>query len=471
MREAIALACRVRLRPVLMTSLATLIGLLPMAAKLGTGSEAYAPLAQAIIGGLAVSVVLTVFMVPAAYLWSIADAKPTPPQQPGPRSRQSALTDMKLILCSAPYAPRITHHVSRITFHVLPLLLALAACAVRAEDLPTLTLAEAHETALRNHPHISVGELRALAARQATRQARSAFFPTLSANVVAVGTANDNTRLAAIGGLNNPSVFDRNAEGVILSQLITDFGRTANLTGSARLQAQAEANNAQATREQILLAVDTAFFAAQQAQSVTRVAQQTVATRQLFLDQVTALATNKLRSELDVSFAKVNVEDGKLLLSKAQNDLQADFTRLANLMGLREPKSWRLVEEPSPAPLSTNVTTLVQQALATRPDLLSLRNSREASLKLARAQKEARYPTVSAIGSAGVIPIGDSELPDNYAAAGVSLSLPLYAGGLYSARQREAELRAQAAEESLRDLENNVIPRRAHRLAQRAERL
>jgi multidrug efflux pump subunit AcrB len=51
-----------------MTSLATLIGLIPMAMKLGTGSEAYAPLAQAIIGGLAVSVVLTVFIVPAAYL-------------------------------------------------------------------------------------------------------------------------------------------------------------------------------------------------------------------------------------------------------------------------------------------------------------------------------------------------------------------------------------------------------------------
>jgi len=67
LREAVSLACRVRLRPVLMTSLATLIGLIPMALKLGTGSEAYAPLARAIIGGLAVSVVLTVFIVPAAY--------------------------------------------------------------------------------------------------------------------------------------------------------------------------------------------------------------------------------------------------------------------------------------------------------------------------------------------------------------------------------------------------------------------
>ena len=67
-REAVAVACRVRLRPVLMTSLATIIGLLPMALKLGAGSEAYAPLARAILGGLSVSVVLTVFLVPAAYL-------------------------------------------------------------------------------------------------------------------------------------------------------------------------------------------------------------------------------------------------------------------------------------------------------------------------------------------------------------------------------------------------------------------
>ena len=67
-REAVAVACRVRLRPILMTSLATLIGLIPMAAKFGTGSEAYAPLAQAIIGGLAVSVILTMYIVPAAYL-------------------------------------------------------------------------------------------------------------------------------------------------------------------------------------------------------------------------------------------------------------------------------------------------------------------------------------------------------------------------------------------------------------------
>jgi HAE1 family hydrophobic/amphiphilic exporter-1 len=68
LKEAVSEASRLRLRPILMTSLATILGLIPMAMKLGTGSEAYAPLARAIIGGLLVSVVVTVYLVPAAYL-------------------------------------------------------------------------------------------------------------------------------------------------------------------------------------------------------------------------------------------------------------------------------------------------------------------------------------------------------------------------------------------------------------------
>ena len=336
-------------------------------------------------------------------------------------------------------------------------LLALAVSPACAEDLAPLTLQEAHEAALRNHPRISVAQLTALATRQVARQARAGFFPQVSANVVAVGTADDNTRLTAIGALNNPAIFDRNAEGLLVSQLITDFGRTANLTRSADLRARAAEQNTQATRYQILLAVDSAYYSALQAQAITRVAQQTVTNRQVLLDQVSALTSNKLRSELDLSFARVNLEDAQLLLSKAQNDLQASFAQLANLMGMTESKSYRLVEQPLPPPASTNVAEFVQQALRDRPDLLSLRNEQEAALKFARAERALRYPTIAAVGAAGVTPIRDPQLEENYAAAGLTLSLPIYAGGLYAAKQQEAELRAQAAAEALRDLEDNVV--------------
>jgi outer membrane protein len=335
--------------------------------------------------------------------------------------------------------------------------LGLVVVRCNAAEQPQLTLEQAHETALRDHPLIHVGDLKALIAGQAYREVRSGFFPNLSANVVAVGTAGNNTRLAAIGALNNPAIFDRNAEGLMVSQLITDFGRTANLAGSARLQAEAAANDAQATREQILLSVDEAFFSALQAQSVTRVAQQTLTNRQVFLDQVSELAKVKMKSELDVSFARVNLEDARLLLSKAQNDLEAAFTQLATLMGVTNPSNYTLAEQPLPAVTSTNASDFVQQALGTRPDLLSLRNQREAAIKLARGEKALSYPTISAVASAGVVPVRDPQLSDNYAAAGLVMSMPLFAGGYYSARREAALLQSQADQERLRDLENNVI--------------
>jgi len=76
--DAVITSCRVRLRPILMTSLATIIGMIPMAMKMGTGAEQYAPMAKAIIGGLTSSVLLTIFIVPAAYLlvYGKRDAKP-----------------------------------------------------------------------------------------------------------------------------------------------------------------------------------------------------------------------------------------------------------------------------------------------------------------------------------------------------------------------------------------------------------
>ena len=337
------------------------------------------------------------------------------------------------------------------------LLCALLRHGAYAADLPLLNLQQAHETALRNHPRISVAQLTALASRQVERQAKAGYFPQLSANAVAVGTADHNTRLAAIGALNNPAIFEREAEGLMLSQLITDFGRTGNLAKSARFRAEAAENNTQATREQVLMEVDTAYFAALQAQAVTRVAQGTVKARQSFLDQVAALASKSLRSDLDVSFAKVNLEDARLLLSKAQNDLDAAFTQLTALMGQREEQAYRLAEQPMPAPLSTNAADLVQEALHSRPDLMRFRNEHEAALKQARAERAARFPTIAAVGAAGVAPIHDPELPDSYASAGLTLTIPLYAGGLYAARQKEAEIRADAAAETLRDMENNAI--------------
>ena len=327
-REAVALACRVRLRPVLMTSLATIIGLLPMALKLGAGSEAYAPLARAILGGLGVSVVLTVFLVPAAYLL-VHRARPSTPGG-----------EVSLIM-------RV--------FRYLFLLSVVCSWqgALRAQPPTRLTLAQAQQLAIQNNPQFGAAKYNAAAAYQVAPQYRSAYAPSLQGSLTGVG-ADNGSRLAA-GGLNNPVVYNRVGTGLSVGQMITDFGRTSNLVAMAKLQASAQDQVTETTRAQILLNTSRAYFAVLRAQAVMKVANQTVAARQLVSDQVTALAESKLKSTLDVSFANVNLADAKLLVVQAQNDLKAAEADLAAAMGLPNESGFVLEEEPMPPPLPDRI--------------------------------------------------------------------------------------------------------------------
>src|SRR5262249_52912801 len=175
-----------------------------------------------------------------------------------------------------------------------------------------------------------------------------------------------------------------------------------------------------------------------------QVAQQTFDTRKTLLDQITALATNKLRSELDVSFARVELQQAQLLVEKSQNDADAAMATLSTALGYGEFHEFKLADEsPATNNIGGDVSSMVQTALSRRPELLSLRDDREAALRFARSQRDSRLPTVAAIGVAGAAPFRDDRyLKSDYFAGGIQLSVPLFAGGLYVSRQRQAELKA-----------------------------
>ena len=177
--------------------------------------------------------------------------------------------------------------------------------APAATPLTQLTLQDAEARALKNNPQISVARLLAMASQQVTREVKSNYYPTAFGSITAVD-ARDGSRLAA-GGLNNPVLYERFAGGVALAQLITDFGRTNNLVATAALRAKAADMNSAATAAQIKLAVDQAFYNALQAKAELSVAEQTATARQLVSDQITTLFNNKLKSQLDVSFANANL--------------------------------------------------------------------------------------------------------------------------------------------------------------------
>jgi outer membrane protein len=130
---------------------------------------------------------------------------------------------------------------------------------------------------------------------------------------------------------------------------------------------------------------------------------------------------------------------------------------LSALLGEREPRRYELADESLPGELATDAAPLVADALRLRPELVRLRAEAEAAASQARADRAVNYPTVSALGSVGLLPFRDSRLEHSYAAAGLVVNLPLYSGGRDVARQKESELKAQSVSETLRDEENNVV--------------
>jgi len=339
-------------------------------------------------------------------------------------------------------------------------LIGLLDCAgVRAQTtnaLPVLSLAEARQLALENHPRVVAARYQVGATEESVKEARSASLPVATLYATAAVADSDSTRILA-GGINNPSVYDRLAGGLSVTQLITDFGRTANLQAGSEFEALAERDNTADVREQVWLQASTSYYRVLEAQSVLSVARDTVQSRQLLLEQVTTLATNKLKSELDVSFAQVALQEGQLLLERAQNSLDAAQATLTDSLGLPESRQYQLVEPPPSDLTSNDVEQLIQTALGQRPDLLSLRAERDAAQRFAWSERDARRPTVSAEGVIGNSPIHDDHLDDNYAAADLNISLPIFSGGLYLARQHRAELKARAADETLRNAEDDVI--------------
>jgi outer membrane protein len=337
------------------------------------------------------------------------------------------------------------------------LALLSSATSMWGQQTMHLTLADAEKIAAQNNPQISAAQFSAAASAQVPLELRANFYPQLSGALTGVG-ADSGSRLAA-GALNNPVVYNRIGTGLLLNQLVTDFGRTSNLVGSARLHAQAQDQTTQATRAQILLAVNRAYFGALRAEAVLKVAQQTVSARQLVVDQVTALARSNLKSSLDVSFANVNLSDAKLLLASAQNEAQSAYADLATAMGIpaqARTGGFTLAEEPVPGPLTDTAEAMVSQALNDRPELAGLRLELNSAQRFAQAEKDLSLPTIGVAASAGFVPTSDVQVPGRYGAVGVNVSVPILNGHLFRARRTEAELRAKAAADNVNDLANRI---------------
>jgi outer membrane protein len=186
------------------------------------------------------------------------------------------------------------------------------------------------------------------------------------------------------------------------------------------------------------------------------VAQETVKDRQLVVDQVSTLAQSNLKSSLDVSFAKVDLARAQLLLVQAQNDVQASYAQLSDALGYRDQRTFELVDEPLPGPPPQDVAPLITEAMQNRPEIVSQGLDTRSAQSYATAERDLWLPTISGIGVAGVVPYRQDNLTSRYAAAGFNVNIPIFNGRLFNALHAEANARAEAQEQYLRDLQDRI---------------
>lgn len=321
-----------------------------------------------------------------------------------------------------------------------------------------LTRTEAEQMAIKNNPRVSVGRLLALAQHQVVREARAGELPTFSGAMTAVD-AEDGSRVSA-GSLTASRLFEHAGAGGGITQLITDFGRTRNLVASSKLQEKAQNANALATTEDIVLATDQAFYNALEAQALLKVARQNVDTRNTTDTQVSEMTKNKLKSTLDLSFADVNLSQAKLLLLDAQNNADSTMAALDAVLGLDRQVTYDLADETTPLqPPAPSPDQLIQLGLQQRPDLQALHYNQQAAVKFSHAQRDQMFPTISAAGTAGSVPIRPAQyyVANWWGAAGVNMNIPIFNGFLYSSQAKEASIRAEAASEQTRGLRDQIV--------------
>ena len=356
----------------------------------------------------------------------------------------SVCTELQLRCRARQTAPFLRGSVWLLTLLVLP--------AFTAEPL---TLPRARQLALQNHPQIQTAQALAEASEFVPTEIRSRYFPTVNASISGTGAPGDNSRILA-GGLGNPLILSRIGAGATVNQLITDFGRTRHLAETASLRAKAQNQFTNVTKAQVLLQVTRAFYDALRAQAVLKVTAETVNARQVVVNQVSTLAANKLKSDLDVSFAQVNLDEAKLLYSNALNDAQSAIAQLNQTLGSNAATTYDLVDDPAIIDLPPDLATLIPEATRERPEAQQARLEIDAAGAFVKAEQDLKKPTITGVFTTGYSPLHVDKLDNHWVAGGMNIDLPFLNGGLYNARRAEAESRQRATVQAARDVQNKI---------------
>ncbi len=339
-----------------------------------------------------------------------------------------------------------------------------------------LTLEGAIRIGLTGHPLLDQARAAARGAGAVTTQAKGALYPWLE--VSAAGTSgslrvlsSDGGTLHTHGGLGfglGGALPQHNQNmltgGLILNQLVTDFGATAHRILASEATQAATEKELLTSKALVIFTIQKAYLGCLLQQRLVAIAAETVRRREAVRDLVDALYKSQLKSKVDVDLVLVQVSNAKLALIKAENDLVQAFAELNHAMGLDRPTRYDL------APVSLAVVSLpdlellVDRGLKNRPEVLGTRHRLVASEEVLKAARALNLGLVSAVGTIGITKYGnvhDSGIPDSGVAplwgAGATAALPLFTGFRIQNQINEASHRQGEAEQDLQELANDVV--------------
>jgi len=429
-QQAVINAAGIRLRPILMTTCAALFSLLPMAIGLGTGAESNVPLGRAVVGGLSVSAVLTLIILPLLYV---------------------IVEKMKFSKVSNPLGKTM------LIFFALNLIstTTFAQDALNLSKQKVLTLQEALEKALSQNPKVMIAEAKTAQAQAEVDMVKSGYWPRLNLSAMDSYGLGSSSSAIGITGVVNSTHRQGGAVGVDSVWTIYDFGQTSNKVQAARDEFQAQDKDMERQMAQIKLMIIRTYGECAFYTGLDHLGKERQERQKLLVEEIQKYTRSGLSSPVDLNLMQAALEKTYATQAESEGSLRQSVETLKEWMGDSNMESFICGPLPELSAEVPALDALITQALKQRPEIKTAQKHYEAAQASLRAAKGEHAPKIVAVSSVGELEKTDPSDGDQWS-AGIGVTVPFFDGFLTEAKITKAKAQEAEAKATLEEARNQI---------------
>ncbi|MDE2143942.1 MAG: efflux RND transporter permease subunit, partial [Elusimicrobia bacterium] len=414
--DAVIEAACIRLRPILMTSLATILGLMPMAIGIGRGSEANVPLARAVLGGITVSTLLVLVLVPMLFSFLQRFKK---------RGLRGDAAAMILV--------------------ALALVTAAGSAQAQAPQIKSISYNEAVAYAMKNNPRILAAQAQVEESKADVKIARAPLYPRLTASAMdSSGLGGSSSAIGITGLVNSPYRKDE-AIGVDMAWNLYDFGRTTYRTEAAKDRVEVAKAELDRVMFDVRLKLADAYLHCAQFKSLSAVFGDQIDDQQAVSRELAHYVRSGLRTPVELDLVQGTTEG--IAAQREETDARKAMAveRLEEAMGASDDAFDCEEDSPAVAYSMGSLSESLASALSKRPEIVASLRQAEAAEAESKAASRDQWPILSAVASGGALS-KTSPVEKKEWSAGVGIRVPLFEGFRPQAAEEKAARAHQEAE-------------------------